>query len=281
MRTISVIYGTLVLSVIAWACCTNGFAAEPKQTIRCAVIGGMTDTGLWAGVAKRFEDQTGHRLEVVADGNKREIAPVFKEGQIDVLTMHSSDTIVNLVADGYGENPQPWTRNDLLIVGPPSDPAGIRGEKDAVAALKKIVATKSTLLTHGSVGTNEVLSNLLAVGEIELDPTRVIALPTDKHRRMLERASQEKAYTLVGRIPFLNSKIARHDMEIMVQGDTRLRRPYLVIVATRKEPDARYEAARQLAAFLRSHETQVWLKEFGKGVYDDQPLFFPVTIKKE
>jgi tungstate transport system substrate-binding protein len=262
-------------------CPCKSWAAEPKQTIRCAVIGGMTDTGLWAGIAKRFEEQTGHKLEVVADGNKRVIAPVFKAGNIDVLTMHASDTIINLVADGYGEDPQPWAKNDLLLVGPPQDPAGIKGEKDAVAALKKIIATKSKLLTHASLGTNEVLAGVLADGGIELDPAQIISLPTDKHRQMLERASKEKAYTLVGRIPFLNSKIARYDMQIMVQGDPRLRRPYLVIVAARKEHDARYEASRQLAAFLRSPETQAWLKEFGKGEFDDQPLFFPVTIQKK
>jgi tungstate transport system substrate-binding protein len=277
LRTILVgALGTVLLCTF----CAAQESTERKVIIRCAVIGGMTDTGLWPAIAKRFEDRTGHTIEVVATGNKRAIAPVFEEGNIDLLTMHASDTIINLVADGFGEDPQPWARNDLLIVGPPDDPAGIRGETDAVKALNKIVSSKSKLLTHASLGTNEVLANLLSVGEIELDPAHVISLPSDKHRQMLERASKEHAYTLVGRIPFLNAKIARHDMQIMVQGDSRLRRPYLVIVATRKEPDARQAAARQLAAFLRSAETQEWLKEFGKGTYDDQPLFFPVKINK-
>jgi tungstate transport system substrate-binding protein len=237
----------------------------------------MTDTGLWQGIAKRFEEKTGHKVEVVAQGNRRVIAPVFEAGEIDLLTMHASDTVINLVADGFGEDPQPWAKNDLLLVGPPADPAGIKGEKDAIVALQKIVDSKSKLLMHASVGTNEVLSNLIGLGEIELDPQYVILLPTDRHRVMLEKASREKAYTLVGRIPFLNAKIARYDMEIMVQGDKRLRRPYLVIVAARKEHDARYEASKQLAAFLRLPETQQWLSEFGKGTYDDYPLFFPVV----
>jgi tungstate transport system substrate-binding protein len=259
-------------------------AQEPDagavQTIRCAVIGGMTDTGLWQGIAKRFEEKTGHKIEVVAQGNRRVIAPVFEVGNIDLLTMHASDTIINLVADGFAEDPQPWAKNDLLLVGPPEDPAAIKGEKDVLVALQKIVDSKSKLLMHASVGTNEVLSNLLGVGEIELDPQYVISLPTDRHRVMLEKASREKAYTVVGRIPFLNAKIARYDMEIMVQGDKRLRRPYLVIVAARKKHDARYTASKQLAAFLRFPETQQWLSEFGKGTYDDFPLFYPVEVAK-
>lgn len=255
--------------------------SDNPQTIRCAVIGGMHDTGLWQAVGQRFEQATGHKVEMVARGPKREIVGSFIAGEADLITMHASDTIINLVADGYGVDPQPWAKNDLLLVGPPSDPAGIRGEKDAVAALKKIVATKSKLLMHASLGANEVLADVLAAGEIEFDPINLLSLPSDKHKEMLKRAQEAQAYTLVGRIPYLNAKIEKHEMQIMVQGDPRLRRPYLVVVANvanvSNEGDARHAAAKQLATFLRSAETQEWLKEFGRGKLDDQPLFFPIT----
>lgn len=251
------------------------------QTVRCAVIGGMHDTGLWQAVGERFEKATGHKVEMVARGPKREIVGSFIAGEADLITMHASDTIINLVADGYGVNPQPWAKNDLLLVGPPSDPAGIRGEKDAVVALRKIVATKSKLLMHASLGANEVLADVLAAGEIEVDPASLLSLPSDKHKEMLKRAQEAQAYTLVGRIPYLNAKIAKNDMEIMVQGDPRLRRPYLVVVANiENDSDARHAAAKQLAAFLRSPETQAWLKEFGRGKLDGEPLFFPVTMTR-
>lgn len=261
--------------------CTFALAADgDKPTIRCAIIGGMTDTGLWPAVSRRFQEKTGYSIEVVAQGNKRVIVPDFERGGIDLLTMHASDSVINLVADGYAEDPQPWARNDLLLVGPPADPAGIRGEKDAVKALEKIASKKCKLLMHASQGANEVLADLLAAGGIEPDLDTLVSLPVDRHRQMLQKASQEKAYALVGRIPFLNAKIPREDMEIMVQGDKRMRRPYLVIVAKRSEPDARSRAAKEFAAFLRSPETQDWLKEFGKGHLDDQPLFFPVELER-
>jgi hypothetical protein len=37
-------------------------------------------------------------------------------------------------------------------------------------------------------------------------------------------------------------------------------------------------AALDLAAYLRSPETQHWIATFGRGRYDDQPLFFPVSV---
>ena len=134
---------------------------------------------------------------------------------------------------------------------------------------------------HASLGANEVLADVLAAGKIDVDPAHLISLPSDKHREMLKKAQDANAYTLVGRIPYLNAKIEKHDMQIMVQGDPRLRRPYLVVVANvEHEKDARHEAAKQLAAFLRSPETQAWLKEFGRGKLDDQPLFFPVRMTR-
>jgi tungstate transport system substrate-binding protein len=247
-------------------------------TVRCAVIGGMTDTGFWQALGERFEKATGFKLDVVATGPKHEITGVFRRGEADLVTMHASDTIINLVADGYGENPQPWARNDLLLVGPKDDPAGIQGMSDAVAALEKIIDAKSKLLVHQSLGTNEVLHDLLAAGDLTLDPEATISLPSDRHRQLLQRAAREHAYTMVGRIPFRNGKITNEGLVIMVQGDPRMRRPYVVAVSTRERGSPRHKAACRLAEFLRAAETQRWIADFGRGALDDRPLFFPVVV---
>jgi ABC-type tungstate transport system permease subunit len=134
-------------------------------------------------------------------------------------------------------------------------------------------------LIHSSLGAQEVLADLLAAGEIELDPQHTIMLPGDRHRQLLKRAADERAYTLVGRIPFLNGKIPSAKLEIMVRDDPRMRRPYVVVVArAEQEDDSRLVAARELAQFLRSNETQQWIAEFGRGQLDDRPLFQRVTV---
>jgi tungstate transport system substrate-binding protein len=135
-------------------------------------------------------------------------------------------------------------------------------------------------LIHASSGASEVLHDLLAAGELQLDPASTISLASDRHRQMLKRAAEEKAYTLVGRIPFLNGKVDTGGLVVMVRGDPRLRRAYLVVVAAGKKDEPRNAAARKLAAFLRQPETQRWIAEFGRGKYDDQPLFFPVVVAK-
>jgi len=283
------IWGALALLVCCANCWTAGiFAAEPDQpadadrggpVVRCAVIGGMTDTGFWQALSERFKKATGIQVEVVATGPKHDIAGPFRRGEADLITMHASDTIINLVADGFGVDPQPWAKNDLLLVGPKADPAKVKGSTDAATALKKIIETKSTLLIHQSLGTNEVLHDLLAAGELELDPEHTVALPSDRHRQLLKRAANESAYTIVGRIPFLNGKISNAGLEIMVRGDPRMRRPYVVVVSSANPPgNPRRAAADRLARFLRESDTQQWIAQFGKGKLDDRPLFFPVVV---
>ena len=254
---------------------------EGSVVVRCAVIGGMTDTGFWQALSERFTKETGLPIDVVATGPKYVIAPVFAQGKADLITMHASDTIINLVADGYGADPQPWARNDLLLVGPADDPARIAGTTDAVAALATIIESKSTLLVHQSLGSNEVLHDLLNAGELELDDEHTVVMATDRQRQLLGRATKEHAYTLVGRIPFLNGKIANDGLKIMVQGDPRLRRPYVMVVSRFNPPDSpRDVAARRLAAFLRSPATQEWIAGFGRGELDDNSIFFPVAVER-
>jgi tungstate transport system substrate-binding protein len=256
------------------------FAADPspQQTVRCAIIGGLSQTDLWPDLADRFERATGHKAELVASGPKHVVAAALERGEADLATMHVSDAIVQLVVVGRAENLEPWLLSDMVLVGPAGDPAGIRGERDAVAALRKLIDSRAKLLVHASAGASEVLHDLLAAGDLTLEPERTVSLPTDKHRQMLKRAAAEEAYTLVGRIPFLNGKLESGGLEVMVQGDPRLRRPYLVVVARGSQDNARLAAARELSAFLRSRETQAWIAEYGRGKLDDQPLFFPGQV---
>lgn len=245
---------------------------RPKQTLRVAVVGGMMETGFWSEIAERYERTSGDTIELAAAGPKPQVIAAFQKGGIDVITVHASDAMVNLVADGLARDPQPWVRNDLVIVGPSADPAGIRGEKDAVAALAKIIATKSPLIVHASHGADGVLHDLGEAGKLRLDPTATIRFDGENQHQVLAMAKEKGAYTMVGRIPVLLGKLRADGIEIMVRGDPRLRRPYLVEVARNAQ-----SGADDLVAFLRSPSTQEFIASFKKGQYDPDPLFFPVV----
>jgi tungstate transport system substrate-binding protein len=254
---------------------SRGPAEGPS--LRVAVIGGMTFTGFWSDLAARYLWQHGVNIQVMASGEKNDIAAAFKTGGIDVITMHASDTVINLVADGYALDPQPWMRNDLIVVGPPDDPAKIRGMTDAAAALRKIAQAKAPFVVHSSLGAQEVLINIMQPNQIAFDPAQTTVLFDDQQRSVLLVAGQKHAYTLVGRIPFRIGRLPNNGLELMVQGDPRLRRPYIVAVANpARLPGVHIAEARAFAAFLRSPETQRWIAQYGRGQIDDQPVFFPV-----
>lgn len=267
----------LAVAALAVVACKR---AEPPPlppmptTIRCAVIGGFMETGAWHALSKKFEAETGNKIEVAAVGPKPVVVAAFRAGGIDLITVHASDAMVNLVADGLAVDPQPWARNDLVLVGPSDDPAQVRGDADAADAVKKIIAAKQKLLVHASNGADTVLHDLLEDVHAQLpDDVAVLFSGEDQHA-VLARAAALHAYTIVGRIPFIDGKLSAPGMELMVRGDRRMRRPYLVETAPTAPP-----AAKQLAAWLRSAEVQSWLAEYGKGRYDAEPLFYPVVVR--
>jgi tungstate transport system substrate-binding protein len=269
-----------VIGGIGLAGCDKSGAQRSPQTIRVAVIGGMVETGFWKALSERFQRASGDRytVEIVASGPKQVIADAFKRGEADLITMHASDTIINLVADGYAVDPQPWLKNDLVIVGPPDDPAGIRHTPTAAAAFARIVTTKSPFVVHASLGAQEVTRDVLRAYGIEVPSEQLTLLFTDRARDVLKIAAEEHAYTLVGRIPFRNGKLPNEGLELMVQGDPLLRRPYVVATANpARFPAARVEGAKALAAFLRKPGTQEWISTYGVGQLDDQPLFYSIA----
>jgi tungstate transport system substrate-binding protein len=211
----------------------------------------MTFTGFWQALAERYEQQHGVRVDLIVTGEKNDITRVFKTGGVDLITMHASDTIVNLVADGYAMDPQPWMRNDLVIVGPPDDPAGVKGMTDAAAALKKIAEARAPFVVHSSVGSQEVLMNILGPNQIGFDPASTTSMFGEDQRSVLLVAGRKRAYTMVGRIPFRSGKLPNDGLVMMVQGDERLRRPYLVAIADPARGSRKRGALRHTSASRR------------------------------
>jgi tungstate transport system substrate-binding protein len=272
----------LVALLLAAGCNGRVPRGSPSpHKIRVAVIGGMVETGFWAALAERFKKAVAgrYKIEVVATGPKDVIAAAFRRGQADLITMHASDTIINLVADGYACDPQPWLRNDMVIVGPHDDPAGIRNAKSAAEAFTKIAAAKAPFVVHSSLGAQEVMRGILETGDINLPAEQLTLLFTDRARDVLKIAAEKHAYTLVGRIPFRSGKLPNQGLELMVRGDPQLRRPFIVATANpQRIAGANVVGAKALAEFLRKPETQEWIGGYGVSKLDDQPLFFPIEL---
>lgn len=255
-------------------------AAPPqKPVIRVAVIGGMVMTGMWQEMAKQFETNTGYKVQLVAAGPKPVLVEAFHKGEADLLTMHSSDEATDLIADGYAVNMRPWARNELVIVGPPDDPAHIKGMTDGAAALQKIAAAHAPYVDFHDPGSRQVAAKLWHKAGFEPQGDWVLKDESKIRQEVVTFAEKHHAYVIVGRIPVLKGKMESGSMQILVEGDPEMRRPFVVMIANAKRfPRANVAGAEILADYLTSEKGQKFLKDYAAKQPDGVPLFYPIDI---
>lgn len=255
-----------------------------QRVVRCAVIGGFTMTGLWSEISKMFEAETGYRykVEVVVTGERPLLDAAIRAGKVDLLTMHSGDITTDIVADGIGVNMQPWTRNELVIVGPTNDPAGIRGLTNGAEALRKIAAAQANFVDFQGVGSREMTHTLWRLAGVEPKGDWLLKDDTAISKwNVLQFCRSNNAYVVVGFVPAFTGKMANEGMEILVKGDPVMRRPYIVMETNpEKFPDVNFAGAKALEDFLLSPKVQNFLLEFGRDTTANRPLFFPVNTTR-
>ncbi|ABK99098.1 substrate-binding domain-containing protein [Pelobacter propionicus] len=275
----------LIVLCVFFSC--SAFAGEQlakdirteRKVVRVAVIGGMSvTTDLWREISRMFEADSGYRVEVVAAGPKHGLADAMRQGRVDLLTMHSSDSTTGLVADGYAVNMRPWARNDLVILGPPSDPARIAGMKDGAQALRKIAMAKANYVELQGLGKREMAHTLWKRAGIVPKGNWYLKDESEGHDDLLRFAAAHEAYVIFGRIPVQQGKIESHNLRILVDKDPSMRRPYIVMEAN---PElfhgTNVKGARALSDYLLSDNVQKFLGSFGKEKNGGIPFFHPVT----
>lgn len=252
---------------------------ERHRTVRCAVIGGMTMTGLWPEIARMFEARTGYHVVVVATGERPLLDKAIRAGKVDLLTMHSGDITTDIIADGVAVNMRPWTRNELVIVGPTNDPAGIRGMTNGALALKQIATARANFVDFQGIGSRELTHTLWRLAGVEPKGDWVLKDDTTISKwNVLQFCRAHNAYVVVGYIPAQTGKMQNDGMEILVKNDPVMRRPYIVMEANPKQfPEANHDGARALSDFLLSPAVQEFLGQFGRNTAAGKPLFFPVN----
>jgi len=238
------------------------------------VIGGMTMSGLWERVAAAFTSESRIPVEVVVTGPKRQLDAYCRAHPVDLVTMHTGDTVADLAADGLFERLTPWARNAQMLVGHRSDPAGVAEAQRLENALQKLSASQAPFLVHASGGTFEVFTALRA--RYDWLPRTLRFTPAK--RGFLQETAAVKGYTLYGTIPFLLQKQSDPQIRGYFFDDPVLRRPYLAAVgAETRIGRTQHERAAALLTFLTSPRAQALLESFRLEGFPDYPVFFPVT----
>lgn len=261
----------LLISCLAIYGCAPG---PSNSTLILATTTSTQDSGLLDMLIPMFEAEAGYTVQTVAVGTGQALQ-MGEEGNADVLLVHAPKSEEEFMNNGFGKDRAAVMHNDFIIVGPDSDPAGIKGMTSALDALKKIFDSGSTFISRGDdSGTHK--KELELWGQAALDP-RGSAWYLETGQGMgatLTVASEKGAYTLTDRGTFLAQR-ENLDLVILLEGDPPLLNPYHVItVNPEKRPKVNYEGAVAFYNFMIAAETQKVIGEFGVDTYG-QPLFFP------
>src|SRR4030042_837373 len=126
-----------------------------QERLRLATTTSVQDSGLMTYLLPNFEKSCQCKVDVIAVGTGQALK-LASGGDVDVVVVHDPQSEQKFVGDGFGVNRRTFMMNDFVILGPPSDPAGIRGMADAAQALTKISRAGATFISRGDAsGTHQ------------------------------------------------------------------------------------------------------------------------------
>jgi tungstate transport system substrate-binding protein len=253
-----------------WAV-SQGVAADDPKLIRLATTTSTDNSGLIREIFPKFEKQYGYRTHVIAVGTGKALE-LGRRGDVDAVLVHDRTAELQFVAEGYGVDRKDVMYNDFVVVGPPGDPAGIDGGRDAVESFRAIAAAKALFLSRGDdSGTYRRENRLWATTGVVRNDTwyREVGQGMGK---TLQMASELGAYTITDRGTWLAYR-QQLKLKLVVEGDPEIFNPYgIIAVNPRLHPGVNYSGALAIADWLTSTAGQRAIGEFR---VNGEPLFHP------
>ncbi len=251
-------------------------AAQPAEPAKLflATTTSTQDSGLLDFILPDFQDEYNVQVEVIAVGTGQAIA-LGEDGNADVLMVHARAREDAFMDARHGMRREDVMYNDFVIVGPYSDPAGVKGMNKATRALEEIAKAEAPFVSRGDdSGTHTKEIGIWAEAGIEPAGDWYISAGQGMGA-VLTMADEQQAYTLSDRATYLARTLEGTDLVILVEGDPILFNPYGVIaVNPDKSPQINNELANQFIDWLISLPTQAKIAEFGVAEFG-APLFTP------
>jgi tungstate transport system substrate-binding protein len=253
-------------------------ALSDDRSIIVASTTSTQDSGLFGYLLPIFKAKTGIEVKVIAQGTGQAL-DTARRGDADVVFVHAKPQEQKFLAEGFGVKRFDVMYNDFVLIGPKSDPAAVKG-KDIVTALKAIEAKAAPFVSRGDrSGTHAAELALWRKAGID------ISIPKGTWYRdigqgmgaALNAASAMDAYLLSDRGTWISFK-NRGDLDIVVEGDTRLFNQYgVMLVNPERFPHVKKELGQVFIDWLISNDGQRTIADYKiKG----QQLFFPDADKK-
>jgi len=249
-------------------------ASAQEKSIVVSSTTSTQDSGLFGHILPLFKAKTGIDVKVVAQGTGQAL-DTARRGDADVVFVHAKSAEEKFLAEGQGVKRHPVMYNDFVLIGPKSDPAGIKGMKDVGAALKQIMAKGAPFISRGDrSGTHIAEINLWKASGIDIEKDKG---PWYKSigqgmGAALNTAAASNGYVMSDRGTWISFK-NKGDLAIAVEGDKRLFNQYgVMLVNPEKHPNVKKEYGQALIDWLISPEGQ---KAIAGYKINGEQLFYP------
>jgi len=275
--------GNLFISVLAGVALALASVATPVAAGESIIVQSTTSTqnsGLYDYLLPMFKEKTGIQVNVVAVGTGQALEN-GRRGDGDVLLVHAKPAEERFVAERYGVSRQDVMYNDFVIVGPANDPAGVKGMKDAPAALRQIAEKQAIFASRGDdSGTHKKEKSLWKAARV--DPTEASGQwyreTGSGMGATLNTGIGMGAYVMTDRATWISFK-NKGDHDIVVEGDEKLFNQYgIIMINPEKHPNVNADAAQKFIDWIVSEEGQKAIASFK---VDGQQLFYPNARKGE
>lgn len=262
------------------ACSSQEPAVEEPQVedlgvLVLATTTSVNDSGLMDYLRPTMEAECGFTMEILSQGTGAAIETA-KNGDADVLLVHSKAAEEAFVNEGYGESRIPFMYNYFVIAGPADDPAAIKaldGVEPASTAFAAIAEAKAPFASRGDdSGTHKK--------ELKIWEAAAIAPEGDWYNSLgqgmgntLTAASEMQAYALTDKATYLSMK-DNLELEILFETADDLKNTYsLIALNDEKYADRNLVAADKFIEWMQSETASALIAEYGVEQYG-QPLFF-------
>jgi tungstate transport system substrate-binding protein len=264
----------IAVFIPATALLCNQTSAQEKSIVVASTTS-TQDAGLFGYLLPIVKEKTGIVVKVLAQGTGQAL-DTGRRGDADVVFVHAKLAELKFIAEGEGVRRFPVMYNDFVLIGPKSDPAGVKGVKDVAEALTMIKDKQAPFISRGDrSGTHMAelaLWNKDAGIDIEKDNGPWYKSIGQGMGAALNMASASNAYVLSDRGTWLAFQ-NRGDLVVVVEGDKRLFNQYgVILVNPTKHPNVKKDLGQQFIDWLISPEGQKVIADYK---INGQQLFYP------
>ncbi|PLC41102.1 tungsten ABC transporter substrate-binding protein [Ralstonia pickettii] len=265
------------LRLPALICLTFAVAsAAYAGDLRMATTTSTENSGLLKVLLPKFEAATGVHVQVIAVGTGKAVK-LGESGDVDVVLVHARQLEDAFVASGGGIDRRDVMYNDFILVGPDTDPAHVRGQKNVIQGMETIAAAGekagAKFISRGdNSGTDVMEKAYWKTANIDPKGKPWYVSAGLGMGEVLNMAAQMNAYTLSDRATY-GAYRAKTGLDIVLAGDPRMFNPYgIIAVNPKKHPGINYADATKLIEWITSPAGQQVIADFK---VNGEQVFFP------